>query len=133
MLFIILIFGFFAGANAHFSISENIFQNSAYQISFITSLISLTTIFFCTLFASQLLFKEADSHFELILFSTPVQKRNFITGRFAALFTLSFLGLFLLTISFFIGQSVIKSTEKITSFEWLFYAWKVLTTHLEPL
>ncbi|MEO8720560.1 MAG: hypothetical protein ABI297_09415, partial [Ginsengibacter sp.] len=126
MLFIIVTFGFFAGANAHFSISENIFQNSAYQISFITSLISLTTIFFSTLFASQLLFKETDSRFELIIFSTPIKKINFIGGRYLALFTLSFFGLLVLSFSFFVGQSAIKSTEKITSFEWSFYVWPMI-------
>jgi len=126
VLLLIILLGVIGGQNARFSISEDIFQNSSYQIAFITSFLSLTTIFFSTIFASQLLFKEADGRFELILFSSPIRKRDFVLGRFAALFSLSFMCLLLLIISFFVGHSFGASSSKITAFAISYYLYPTL-------
>ncbi len=126
LLLLILAFGVFAGENARFSISENIFRNSPYQISFITTFISLTTILFSTIFVSQLLFKESDARFEQLLFSTPIKRWQYISGRYAALFAISFLCVLLLTVSFFIGQSAAKSSEKTTSFMLSYYTYPIV-------
>ncbi|ESU25178.1 hypothetical protein FEDK69T_01460 [Flavobacterium enshiense DK69] len=98
-------FGVFGGQNARFSVSENVFFNSPYQVGFITAFISLTTIFFSTLFVAQLAIKEVDNRFEQIYFSTPIQMKKFLSGRYASVFVLSLLFTIVLTISFFIGQA----------------------------
>ncbi|MFT3908034.1 MAG: M1 family aminopeptidase [Ferruginibacter sp.] len=125
ILFLILLLGFLGGENARFSIAENIYTNSAYQISFITAFISLTTIFFSTVFASQLLFKELDAHVELLIFSTPLKKYQYTYGRYAALFVLSFVCVLLLTTSFLLGQLSYGDEAKKTSFVFAYYAYPV--------
>lgn len=124
-LFSIVAIGIFAGGNARFSLSEDIFENGPYQVGFITAFISLTTIFFSTIFAAQLLFREADARFELLLFSTPIRRGQFIGGRYAALFSLSFFCVLLLTGSFFIGQHMARSSARSTSFLWSYYLYPI--------
>ncbi|TCO21453.1 peptidase M1-like protein [Pedobacter psychrotolerans] len=126
VLLLIAIFGVVGGANARFSVGEDIFENSPYQISFITNLVSLVTLFFSTLFASQLLFREADSNFELLLFSTPVRKSQFFAGRYASLLFMSFLCILLLMISFFIGYAFGESSTKRTGFVFSWYLYPLV-------
>jgi ABC-2 type transport system permease protein len=126
ILLLIVVMGMLGGLNARFSISENIFDNSPYQISFITTLISLTTLFFSTLFASQLLFRETDVRFELLLFSTPVRKGEFVAGRYSSLFVLSFLCVLLLIVSFFIGHAMGGHSAKSTAFVLSWYLYPIV-------
>ena len=120
-LFLIFAFGVFGGQNARFSVSENVFYNSAYQVSFITAFISLTTIFFSTLFTAQLAIKEIDNRFEQIYFSTPIQKKQFLSGRYASVLLMSFLFTFILTVSFFTGQSSNAKTLESGAFNLTYY------------
>lgn len=117
----IVIFGIISGQSARFSISEDVFQNSHYQISFITSFLSLTTIFFSTIFASQLVLKEFDNRFELIIFSTPITKKHFIFGRYFSLLFIAFIFALLLTISFVFGQSLQSQGLKSDNFSIIHY------------
>jgi ABC-type transport system involved in multi-copper enzyme maturation permease subunit len=126
VLLFILLLSVFGGQNARFSVSKDIFDNSPYQISFITTLISLTTLFFSTLFASQLLFKEADARFEFLLFSTPVGKAGFVAGRYLALFTMSFQCELLLIVSFFIGHATAGNAPNNTAFKLSWYVYPIV-------
>ncbi|MEW5677020.1 M1 family aminopeptidase [Flavobacterium enshiense] len=121
VLLLIIIFGIFGGQNARFSVSENVFYNSSYQVGFITAFISLTAIFFGTLFTAQLAIKEIDSRFEQIYFSTPLLKRQFLSGRFASVLIMSCLCTILLTVSFFIGQSANAQSMESGVFNVLYY------------
>ncbi len=120
ILILIIAFGIFAGENARFSISENVFYNSSYQVGFITAFVSLTTIFFSTIFTSQLAIREVDNRFEQIYFSTPITKFQFLAGRYTSIFSISFLCLFLLTVSFFIGQNMNTNLQN-GDFDFMFY------------
>jgi len=134
VLLLIIVLGFVGGGNARFSVGEVIYANSPYQISFITNLVSLVTIFFSTLFTSQLLFREADSNFELLLFSTPIRKIQFFSGRYASLLFMSFLCILLLMISFFTGFAFGASSAKRTGFVWIWYFYPlVIFTFLNTL
>lgn len=121
VLLLIIVFGILGGQNARFSISENVFYNSAYQVAFITAFISLTAIFFSTLFTAQLAIKEVDNRFEQIYFSTPVLKRQFLVGRFTSVLMMSCLSTLVLTVSFFIGQSATVETMESGPFKLAFY------------
>lgn len=121
VLLLIFAFGIFAGQNARFSIGENVFYNSSYQIGFITAFISLTTIFFSTLFTAQMAIKEIDNRFEQIYFSTPITKRQFLSGRYASVLVMSFLLTIVLTVSFFIGQSSNSKTMESGAFNLTYY------------
>lgn len=126
ILLLIVVLGFVGGQSARFSISDSLYSNSPYQISFITTFISLTTLLFSTIFAAQLLFKELDARFELLLFSTPIKRGQYLLGRYASLFTISFLCVLLLTVAFFVGQSFAKSDSKTTSFALSYYIYPII-------
>ena len=123
---LIIALGILAGKNAKFTISEQIFNNSPYQISFIITLVSLTTLFFSTLFASQLLFREADARIELLLFSTPIKKSQFVMGRYTSLLLMSFGCVLLLIVSFFVGRSMPPSSAKSTQFVLGWYLYPIV-------
>lgn len=120
-LLLIIVFGIFGGQNARFSVSENVFYNSSYQVAFITAFISLTAIFFSTLFTAQLAIKEVDNRFEQIYFSTPISKKQFLTGRFALILIISCLSAITLTVSFFIGQSTNAQSMESGAFHFAYY------------
>lgn len=122
----IVLFGIIGGQSARFSISDDVLKNSPYQISFIVSFISLTTIFFSTIFASQLLLKEFDNRFELIIFSTPITKKKFVFGRFFSLLFMAFFFTLLLTISFVFGQSLNSDGIKSEDFSIIHYLFPLL-------
>jgi len=103
-LTLIVALGILAGQDSHFTISESVYQNSSYQISLITALFSLSAIFFSTIFAAQHLNKELDHNFHQVFFSTPIEKKQFVAGRFASLLTFGFLSTLLFTVSFLYGH-----------------------------
>jgi len=122
----LIVFGIFAGSNARFTLNENLAYNSPYQIAFITAFLSLTSLFFSTLFTAQLALKEIDFNFNLIYFSLPTSKKQFICGRFISIFILSFAFTLLLTISFFIGRETAVNGMKAVDFNIFFYLLPIL-------
>jgi|GEM_PF-4694978 len=77
LLVLIVALGILMGKEAHFTISESVYQNSPYQISFLTAFFSLSVILFSTIFVAQHLNKELDHNFQQIFFSTPIKKNHF--------------------------------------------------------
>lgn len=118
---VVLVFGIFGGSNARFTLSENLAYNSPYQIAFITGFLSLTTVFFATLFSAQLALKEIDFNLNLIYFSLPITKKQFLWSRFLSIFILSFGFTLMLTIGFFTGREFASSAMKSVNFNLFFY------------
>ena len=81
LITILIAFGIFGGSNASFTLSENLAYNSPYQIAFITAFLSLTSLFFATIFSAQLALKEIDYNLNLIYFSLPISKKQFLWRR----------------------------------------------------
>jgi ABC-2 type transport system permease protein len=126
-LLCILILGFFTGSNFNLSAGPDIFKNSPYTIAYMTGLLSLLCIFFTTIFSTQILFKEVDAKFELILFATPIRKVNFVLSRCTAILTLSFLCFTALMAGFAMGQIMGSgSSGHYTRFVWYYYAFPLL-------
>lgn len=126
LLIVIVALGVVTGKDAHFTISESIYQNSPYQISFITALFSLSAILFSTIFVAQYANKELDSNFQQIFFSTPIRKNQFIAARFASLLVISFFPTILFTGSFLFGHQLAASNLKNESVSLLYYIQPVL-------
>ncbi len=122
----LIAFGMFAGSNANFIIRDKIAYNSSYQITFITAFLSLTSIFFSTLFSAQLALKEIDFNLNLIYFSLPISKKKFLSSRFLSVFILSFGFMVLLTISFFIGREFNCKDMLSENFNVFFYILPIL-------
>ncbi len=121
LIVVLIAFGVYAGSVASFTLNENLAYNSPYQIAFITAFLSLTSMFFATLFSAQLALKEIDFNFYLIYFSLPISKKQFLWSRFASIFLLSLGFTLLLTIVFFIGREFSSDGMKSTSFNFLYY------------
>jgi len=126
LLALIVALGVVIGKDAHFTISESVYQNSPYQISFITALFSLSAILFSTIFVAQHVNKELDYNFHQIFFSTPIKKNQFVAARFASLLTISFFSTVLFTGSFLFGYQLSASNLKNESVSFLYYIQPVL-------
>ena len=126
LITILIAFGIFGGSNASFTLSENLAYNSPYQIAFITAFLSLTSLFFATIFSAQLALKEIDYNLNLIYFSLPISKKQFLWSRLFSILILSFGFTFLFTISFFIGREFSSNGMKIVNFNFFFYLNPIL-------
>lgn len=112
LIALILIFsGIFCGNKFNLTVGEGIYLNSPYSIGFMTGMLSLSIIFFATIFASQQLFKDQDSKFDHILFSLPFSKWDYVKGRFYTYFLQTFLSFTFLMIGFIIGQNMRTGSE----------------------
>jgi ABC-2 type transport system permease protein len=126
LLLLVILAGVFAGTNFGVSISPDVFKNAPYVIAYMLGFISLLCIFFSTVFATQILFKEKDANFNLILYATPIRKKDYLVSRFIAVFSLSFLCFTLFVTGFAIGQLVLISKSGYTDFNLSFYVQPLL-------
>ncbi|RNL78156.1 aminopeptidase [Sinomicrobium pectinilyticum] len=101
----LLCMGIFAGSRFNLSVGEEVYLNSPYTIGFMVAMLSISVIFIATVLALQLLFKEGDSRFDAVLFTTPVSRKSFVLGRFFSFFTLTFGCFALLVLGFASGQN----------------------------
>ncbi|QEH42444.1 M1 family aminopeptidase [Chitinophaga sp. XS-30] len=99
-------FGLFAGYQFNITVGEGVFLNSAYTVGFMMGFLTLSLVFTGTIFAGQLMFRERDARFDLIIFSTPIKAPRFILGRFLSFFVLTFLCFLLIAIGFTTGQNL---------------------------
>ncbi|WP_244428688.1 hypothetical protein [Flavobacterium sp. B17] len=83
---VLLLIGIFCGNKFNLTVGEGIYLNSPYTIGFMTGLLSLVIIFFAIIFAIQLLFKDWDSKFDILIFSYPFSKRTYLYGKFLSFF-----------------------------------------------
>lgn len=124
LIALILIFlGIFCGNQFNLSVGEGIYLNSPYTIGFMTGMLSLSIIFFATIYALQLLFKEQDSRFDIVLFSFPLSKQTYLKGKFQIYFLQTFLSFSFLMVGFSIGQSLRTGTEMREGFHVIYYLY----------
>ncbi|WP_347218307.1 M1 family aminopeptidase [Chryseobacterium sp.] len=108
---ILVLLGIFCGNQFNLSVGEGIYLNSPYTIGFMTGMLSLSVIFFATVYALQLLFKDYDSKFNVILFSFPLTRQTYLKGKFCFYFLQTFLSFSFLMLGFLIGQSLRTGSE----------------------
>lgn len=125
MLLSLLIIGLFTGNQFHLSAGNGVYLNSPYTIGFMLGMLSLVIIFLATIFSSQLLFKEWDTRFDLIIFSTSITKRDFASGRFLSFFTLTFTSFLLVAAGFAIGQHIRSGQEIRSGINMIHYLYPV--------
>ncbi|MFY7816423.1 MAG: aminopeptidase, partial [Chryseobacterium taeanense] len=109
--FILILIGIFCGKQFNLTVGEGIYLNSPYTIGFMTGLLSLIIIFFAIIYAGQILFKDWDSKFDILMFSYPLSKRTYIQGKFFIFFLQTFLSFAFLMIGFVIGQNLRTGSE----------------------
>ncbi|WPO89831.1 M1 family aminopeptidase [Chryseobacterium sp. HR92] len=118
--------GIFCGSQFNLSVGEGIYLNSPYTIGFMTGMLSLAVIFFATVYALQLLFKDQDSKFDHILFSFPFSKSAYLKGKFTAYFLQTLVSFSFLMTGFLIGQIMRTGSEMQESFNILHYIYPLL-------
>lgn len=117
----ILLFAAFCGNQFNLSASQEIYMNAAYTIGFVLGFFSLSIILFACYFAQKILFSDAESGFGQILFVTPVRKKSYLMGNFAAHFLLSFLCFVLVCLGFGIGLNLRTGADMQPVFSWEYY------------
>lgn len=108
---ILVLIGIFCGNQFNLTVGEGIYLNSPYTIGFMTGLLSLVIIFFAIIFATQILFKDWDSKFDILIFSYPFSKRTYLQGKFLTFFLQTFFSFTFLMIGFVIGQNLRTGSE----------------------
>nr|MCU0386577.1 hypothetical protein [Flavihumibacter sp.] len=125
--------GLYAGSNFNLSVGEGVYLNSAFSIGYITGFLSLAVIFIASIIGSQLLFKDWDARMESLLFTTPLSKAGFLTGR-ALSYGLVVLFVFLsLYAGFVIGQSNRTGSEMQPGFFLVRYLYAFMVLVLPSL
>ena len=115
-------FGVFAGTSAGAFPMENTFKNGTFSITYILGLMSLMCIFITTIIAAQVLFREKDARFFLLLYATQVSKKNYLLSRFLMVFGIATITYFIFTLSFALGQFIsIKNNGEFGIFHLWFY------------
>ena len=92
----IVLLGVFFGNKFNMSAGEGIYLNSPYTIGFMMGMFSLSIIFFAILYANQILLKEWDAKFDLVIFSLPFSKLTYLNGKFWFFYLKTFLSFGLL-------------------------------------
>ncbi|MFC6861280.1 M1 family aminopeptidase [Zunongwangia atlantica] len=121
-----LVIGFFTGFKFHLNVGDGIAANAAYSVGFMTGLLSLIIILIATLLAFSGLFKERDANFDLIVFTTPIKKRDFAIARFLSFFLLTTFSFFILMLGYIIGLYVQTDSEMLSEFHLWHYVYPFL-------
>ncbi|MDN4163945.1 M1 family aminopeptidase [Cytophagales bacterium LB-30] len=120
LMLALLLAGVGMGSRFTLSLSPEVFSNSPYTVAYMTGFISLCALFFVTIFASQVIFREKESRFQTILYALPLRPWQWLLSKGLAVLLLSSLCLFLLLIGFAIGQTFF-SERLTTSFRLMTY------------
>lgn len=126
MALLLIGLGIFCGSQFNLSVGEGIYLNSPYTIGFMTGMLSLAVIFFATVYALQLLFKDQDSKFDQILFSFPFSKFTYLKGKFTAYFLQTLISFSFLMTGFLIGQIMRTGSEMQEGFNIIHYIYPLL-------
>ncbi|WP_160136659.1 ABC transporter permease/M1 family aminopeptidase [Chryseobacterium sp. c4a] len=126
MTIILIVSGIFCGNQFNLSVGEGIYLNSPYTIGFMTGMLSLSIIFLATIFALQILFKERDSKFDILLFSYPLSQQTYLKGKFLMYFLQTFLSFSFLMIGFMLGQNFRSGSEMQPDFNLEYYLYPLL-------
>ncbi len=117
----ILLLGFLIGYKATMSAGPEIYKNSPFVLYQMIGLLSLLGILFTTLLGSQIIFKEKDANFYLILYSTPLKKINYLSSRLLAIFLLSAILFSLLITGMMIGHQQSPARDQFQTLYLPFY------------
>ena len=123
---ILVLIGIFCGNQFNLTVGEGIYLNSPYTIGFMIGMLSLVIIFFAIIYASQVLFKDQDSKFDILIFSYPFSKQTYLQGRFLFFFLQTFLSFTFLMIGFVIGQNLRTGSEIQHYFNFWHYLYPLL-------
>lgn len=127
LIFILVFFvlGFFQGGIGQ--APAQVDYNSAYQISYNTTLSILGCVFIIMFFAISGVIRDKKHLMESLIYSTSLQKRHFFWSRFLGVFIFSVLAFSLFLPGFFLGLSISDlDSSRIAPFQLSSYVWPFL-------
>ncbi|WP_438423513.1 ABC transporter permease/M1 family aminopeptidase [Aquimarina macrocephali] len=102
--------------------------NDAYNLSFLSGIISIGVVFASIFFCVNGLLRDTTFHTEEIIFSTGIQKHSFLINRFLGLFLISLLIGSTALLGVFIGTNIAGiNPETLHRFDMNHYLWPWLT------
>ena len=122
----LVLLGVFFGNKFNLTAGDGIYLNSPYTIGFMMGMLSLSIIFFAILYSNQLLFKEWDAKFDLVIFALPFSKMTYLSGKFWFFYLKTFLSFGLLMLGFVIGQNFRIGSEMQAGFNLWHYVYPLL-------
>lgn len=121
MLVSFFAFGILLGTLANIGF-PNIKYNSPYAINFIIGLFSLACLLPIVIISSQSLFREKDSRFEQLLYTTPIKIAHYFISRFLVVVGITTLTFLLFTFGYMLGHLIVMdSSEKWGVFNSYYY------------
>lgn len=121
MLISFLGLGLLIGTSAGISF-PNIKYNSPYAINFLLGLFSLASLFPIVILSAQSLLRENDTHFEQILYATPITIKNYFISRFLLVFGVAILTFVLFLLGYILGHLFqMDTSEKWGEFHLFYY------------
>jgi ABC-2 type transport system permease protein len=106
LLLVFLGFGFIIATKARVMEAPNMFKNAPYIAAYLIGLMSLVCIFISTLLAVQVWFREKDAQFNLILYTTPLSKKDYLGSRFIVVFGLTVVLFFCFVLGLMLGHQM---------------------------
>ncbi|EAR14829.1 hypothetical protein RB2501_10902 [Robiginitalea biformata HTCC2501] len=91
-----------------------------------TALLSLSIIFLAILFALEILYKEWDTKFDMMLFSYPLSLKSYLLGKFSFFASKTLLSFVILIAGFVFGQTLRTGNEMQPGFDFWSYLYPIL-------
>lgn len=102
--------------------------NDAYNLSFLSGIISLGSVFSCILFCINGILRDSSYHAEEMIFSTGIKKLNFFVSRFYGIFITTLIISSISLFGVFIGSLLADlDPAKLHFFNFSHYLWPWLT------
>ncbi|WP_257666981.1 ABC transporter permease/M1 family aminopeptidase [Parapedobacter tibetensis] len=105
-LLVLMALGFLVATKMSLTSIPNVFKNAPYSNTYLIGLLSLICIFISSLLSANVLFKEKDSNFGLILYTTPISKTNYLWSRFLVVFGITLLFFLVIVVGYALGQQM---------------------------
>lgn len=122
---VFLLLGFFAASGNN--VMPGIDRNSPYMITYLVGILSLGTIFSMTLLVAQTLLRDSENKMDVIIYATPVSKRNYLGSQFLSVFGIGVLSFAMVIIGMMIGhQMPWLQNEAMADFAPMNYVWPFL-------
>lgn len=130
ILFLVLFMGYgvLAITQAFQYLEFSSMYNDAYNLSFLSGIISIGVVFASIFFCVNGLLRDTTFHTEEMIFSTGIQKHSFLINRFLGLFLISLLIGSIALLGVFIGTNIANlNPETLHHFDINHYLWPWLT------
>ena len=127
-----LLFGFVLSATGFGP--DNLHINSPFIVAESIGLLSLMSVFVLAVFSANAIVRDREHRMEEIVFSTAVEKRDFLLGRFAGSFLAAFTAFAVSAVGMIAGTFLIRhDTSRIAPFAIGAYLWALLVMALPNL